>query len=171
MCVCELSTCPSCIPFCGYGFHRLTHQRILVQNTVEMIHAQREEITVRLRPDTGHSPGVRQQTNLAEIRAIRQGRGHLKFRVVITFWIAARTQSPGWTCDWVSFPSCGSECENFLKLHVSMKIDTNLIASFRPPSVHDDAALPKADNTWLLYWGVVIAKVALIGAEGTNFGN
>lgn len=128
---------PQCIPFCGNGLHRLTHQWILVQNTVEMIHAQREEITVRLRPDAGHSPGIRQQTNLAEIRAIRQGRGHLKFRVVITFRIAARTHTRpgqgGLVIEFLSLSGFGSKCENFPKLHVSEKIDTNLIASFRPP--------------------------------------
>lgn len=69
---------PACIPFCGNGLHRLPHQWVLVQHTVEVVHAQREEITVRLRPDTGHPPGIRQQTYLAEVGAIRQGGSHLE---------------------------------------------------------------------------------------------
>lgn len=72
-----------CIPFCSYGLHRLTHQWVLVEHTVEVIDAQREEITVGLRPDTGHTPGIRQQANLAKVGSIRQGCSHLEIMSIV----------------------------------------------------------------------------------------
>lgn len=64
------------VPFGSDTFERPPHQRVLIQDSVEVIHWQWKEIAVRFSPDTGHTSGIGQQTDLTEIGAITQTGRH-----------------------------------------------------------------------------------------------
>lgn len=68
------------LPLCRHRLHRFAHERILVQHAVEVVDAQREQITVGFRAHAGHAPRIGQQTDLAKVGAVRQRGGHLAVR-------------------------------------------------------------------------------------------
>jgi hypothetical protein len=65
------------LPFSRDAFHGASHERVLVQHRVEVLHRQRKQIAISLGSHAGHASRVCQQADLAEVRAITERRRDL----------------------------------------------------------------------------------------------
>jgi hypothetical protein len=65
------------LPFSRDAFHGASHERVLVQHRVEVLHRQRKQIAISLGSHAGHASRVGQQADLAEVRAITERRRDL----------------------------------------------------------------------------------------------
>ena len=68
---------PSLLPLCGHGLHGLPHERVDVEDGVEVVDAEREDVAVGLGAHARHPARVRQQADLAEVGAVGERGGHL----------------------------------------------------------------------------------------------
>lgn len=67
-------------PFRGHRLHGLPHERVDVEDGVEVLHGEAEDVAVGLGPNRGHSSGVGQQADFAEVGAVAEAGGHVAGR-------------------------------------------------------------------------------------------
>ena len=60
------------LPLSGNALHGSAHEWIGFQNSIKMINREREHVAVRFSAHTCRSARVSEQTNLSEVRTIRQ---------------------------------------------------------------------------------------------------
>ena len=64
------------LPLSGDALEGPPHERVLIEDSVEVIDREWEQVAISLGSDAGNTPGVGQQTYLAEVGAVAQTGGN-----------------------------------------------------------------------------------------------